>query len=169
MGYSHYWWRPEKLQPRFFKSMINDFRRVLPLIKERGIELAGWDGNGEPELTASTFAFNGKGKDHCETFRLDIQREKTHIDNSFGGTFVDTKGPKPLYISFCKTNRHNYDFAVMVALIIFKRHFDPLDRKLVRVTSDGGEEEWREAIEFCKKHLGYGLIQNKNLGMGDIL
>jgi len=59
MGYTHYWYRVREIQPEIFRNIVNDFKRIIPSLKQLDVKLAGWDGTGEPELTDDLVAFNG--------------------------------------------------------------------------------------------------------------
>lgn len=62
MGYTHYWYREKEIEQSAFNSILVDFKKVLPAIEEAGVQLAGGDGEGEPELTPERIVFNGKHK-----------------------------------------------------------------------------------------------------------
>ncbi len=91
MGYTHYW---EGEAP---------IAKALPIIEKivaqgarQGIPLAGWDGEGEPVITAEEIRFNGVGDDAHETFAI--------VAGETG-------------FAFCKTARKPYD-AIVVAILI---------------------------------------------------
>lgn len=60
MGYSHYYYRPEKLDAKTFKLFVADTRIIVAALTEHGIRLAGPDGTGEPILKPSLISLNGK-------------------------------------------------------------------------------------------------------------
>lgn len=68
MGYTHYWYREQKIAPDVFKAIVSDFEKVRPHLH---VELAGGQGEGEPTFNDVTVDFNGVGDDSHETFRFD--------------------------------------------------------------------------------------------------
>lgn len=59
MGYTHYWYRQKGVKPDTYGQVIDDFRRLLPALKEWGIHLAGGLGEGEPQINETGVYFNG--------------------------------------------------------------------------------------------------------------
>ena len=59
MGYTHYWYRKEVIPTRIFRSIVNDFKRLVPFMAENRIKLAGGLGTGEPEINDKEIWFNG--------------------------------------------------------------------------------------------------------------
>ncbi|MCZ7608453.1 MAG: hypothetical protein M5U25_20905 [Planctomycetota bacterium] len=148
MGYTHYWSRPKRaLDARRFMRFVEDVRKLLAVLPERSssagghyadepLRIAGWDGEGEPDLLVGHVAFNGVGEMSHETFRVD------HV-------LRDVMPFKGRYAECCKTNRKPYDLLVCAALMALKRHFPE-----VRVLSDGTREDWAEARMFYERVLG---------------
>ncbi len=60
MGYTHYWYRVEELDPVLFKKVVEDFKTFLPLFKTLDVQLADGLGEGEPTFTDDVIRFNGK-------------------------------------------------------------------------------------------------------------
>ena len=139
MGWTHYWERDVELPAQSFEQAVNDCRRVLAAIEVR---LAGHYSEGEPVFSRDEIAFNGvKGQD-CETFvirRVDLPR----------------KPGRPVF-SYCKTEKLPYDLCVRCALVILKHHLGDN----IKVTSDGTDEDWKDARNICNGCLGYGLDIN---------
>jgi hypothetical protein len=127
MGYTHYWYKPEKLSPELWKKFTDDFKTILPHFE---ILLD----NDE------IIFFNGVGEYSHETFCLE------RIDSEFERRLNKDES---LSFSFCKTARKPYDIAVCCALIIGAKHLP------IRVESDG-DEEWEDAKMLCQETLGYG-------------
>ena len=60
MGYNHYWRRAPELDRDSFVRAVADIRLILEALKKRGVQMAGPEGHGEPELNDFIIAFNGK-------------------------------------------------------------------------------------------------------------
>lgn len=60
MGYSHYWNRPRIIVPAVFARIVEDVARLQPLLKQRGVPLAGPLGTGRPRVDHQEIAFNGR-------------------------------------------------------------------------------------------------------------
>ena len=76
--------------------------------------------------------FNGAKAESYETFFF-----PRHYDGDF---------------NFCKTAYKPYDIVVCGALIVLKHYMPKL-----KVSSDGGEEDWAPAVALAQKTLGYGV------------
>ena len=131
MGYTHYF--------KFKNSAKIDAERwnkALELgeacAKESGVEIAGWDGTGEPLFTGCEISFNGKGYEMShETFYLEREGRHTH--------------------GFCKTARKPYDIVVCCFLLAFKKVFG----KDFSYSSDGvtrGDLRRKENKEYWATH-----------------
>jgi hypothetical protein len=59
MGYTHYWHREPEISAEVFKQIVADFKKLVPVLQENGVPLAGPFGKGKPKLTASLISFNG--------------------------------------------------------------------------------------------------------------
>lgn len=59
MGYTHYWYRDKTIKPQPYKAIVNDFRKLLPVMERQGVKLASGDGEGYPLITDTTICFNG--------------------------------------------------------------------------------------------------------------
>lgn len=90
MGYTHYWERPERLDPEKFTKAAGDVRLVLKKLKELGLELAGPDGEGMPIIGDSVIAFNGKRQ--CGHQRRDLGITWPSPSNDTGGIGSAVKG-----------------------------------------------------------------------------
>ena len=138
MGYTHYFYRKEKLDASQFKAFTEDVRKILA---NTDVPLSRYDGNdGSPEITDHSIVFNGVGADSHETFL--INRE---FDEPFR-----QPNEKGFLFAFCKTARKPYDEVVVACLIAAKYHFgDDID-----VSSDGNAAEWEEGAALYKKATG---------------
>jgi hypothetical protein len=140
MGYTHYFYRKQKLNAKQFTHVVEDFQKVIPLL---GVSLKGGSGEGPPNINNNAIIFNGDGEELShETFYLprDLNPEKHQHEE------------KGLYFEFCKTDRKPYDIAVTACLVIAKHHL----KSQITVSSDGDLSEWQDAIKIVYKTLGYG-------------
>lgn len=148
MGYTHYWYRPRVLDAAGFRAFVRDVKRLLKALPERTetaggycadepLLVAGWNGDGDIELTPSRVSFNGAGKLGYETFRIERVLQRHRCRDGKDG------------FEFCKTGRRPYDLLVCATLIAFKQRFPQ-----ATVLSDGDAFEWREARELVECVLG---------------
>ena len=129
-----------------FKKIAAELNGVLPKIQqEQGFVLKGGMGEGEPRISENEVWFNGDGTndqnlDH-ETFAIDLFETGNYrkIDE------FDKEG----IFGFCKTAYKPYDFAVMISLMVIKHHLGAD----FSISSDGGIEEWKDAIEYYEKYF----------------
>ena len=135
MGWSHHWSRPVELDPGAFSAAAQDVRAV---IDRSGIDLAGFEGEGEPLIDDERIVFNGRRPGGCEPF------EVARVE-------FDRRG-REVVRSFCKTERQPYDLCVQAALIVFKHHVGDA----LQVTSDGDDASWDGARRRVREALGYG-------------
>lgn len=59
MGYTHYWYRPETLDPATFRAFTSDVRKCCDVAATMGLKIAGGFGDGLPVITDTAIAFNG--------------------------------------------------------------------------------------------------------------
>jgi len=59
MGYTHYWYREKTIDPESYKAIVDDFRKIIPVLGREGVKLAGADGTGDPEIDYDGVYFNG--------------------------------------------------------------------------------------------------------------
>lgn len=113
MGYTHYWKQVgENPDDSQWEAICAEAQRVIDSANH---PIAGWDGDGEPEINDSYISLNGCGEDSHETFRLH------RVDADF---------------EFCKTARKPYD-ATVVAILRAAKRFAP---GWLNLSSDGGDE-----------------------------
>lgn len=136
MGWTHSWKRPIELPTKEFQAAVSDVRQALEAI---GLELAGFEGLGDPVLNDDHIVFNGPQGQHCEPFEISRVEFDRRGRSSVSG--------------FCKTERLPYDLAVQASLIILKHHL----AELITVTSDAGDDDWAEARTALQEAIGYGL------------
>ena len=145
MGYSHYLWRPRKLDPEKFKLVVRDFRRAAEAVAEiDGLEIAGWDGTGSPEVGLEFISFNGVEREGeaFETMRVDRVKRNTEWQDQL---------QQDLLLDFCKTGRKPYDILVVALLLIVKYHY----QDEVVIKSDGGPGDLQPGWMLCQRILGY--------------
>lgn len=128
MGYTHYYYLPEQLDHEKFSHLVQDVKKILDHID---VQLGDGIGENEPIITEEDIVFNGVGEDGHETFALS-RNNPIMGDDTFA-------------FNFCKTALKPYDLAVAATLLRLKHHFGDQ----VKVSSDGGDEEWRPAKELC--------------------
>ena len=144
MGYTHYYYVSEKFDATLFKKVVDDFKKLLKPISDKGIVLANGMGEGKPIINDNEIVFNGLGELSHETFCL----EKTHEIQDWQ---KDMKKGE-LIFQFTKTARKPYDIAVTACLVIAKHHFG----EKIRISSDGNDSEWNDGKQLCQEILGYG-------------
>jgi len=70
MGYTHYWYREKTIDKATFKKIVDDFKKVLPVILDLGIKLADGHGEGKPIINDNEIIFNGDA--HCGHKQFDL-------------------------------------------------------------------------------------------------
>ena len=68
------------------------------------------------------------------------------------------------YFECTKTARKPYDIVVQCCLILAKKHLGDG----IAVSSDGGEDEWTEAIRIIEKNFGYKVKTRWSRDEGEI-
>jgi hypothetical protein len=133
MGYTHYMTQLRDFTPEeWAKIQLAASIAVASAIAE-GIEIAGWDRKGFPEVNSSEISLNGLGDRGCETFRIDrIKPAKREWDDS----------PGDEYFNFCKTRERPYDRVVVTILHWIKK----VAPDAMRIGSDGGPEAIRDTF-----------------------
>ncbi len=74
MGYTHYWYRKNKeVEVKSYEEIGSKFRALLPHFEQLGVNLAGGNGKGEPEISQTLISFNGlEDCGHPSTHELGI-------------------------------------------------------------------------------------------------
>lgn len=153
MGYTHYWRGSLDCSAEEWNEAIQEFKKVY---KESGIPLGGGDGSGKPVLQVALEEFKGvKRQAYAQpSNRMDNDDKPEICFNGAGKdayeSFYVRRGQDEF--GFTKTAYRKYDTLVCSMLIILKKHVPTL-----KVSSDGGEEDWKESIALCNKVLGYGF------------
>ena len=62
MGYTHSFYVECEYGREPFARLVNDFKRMVPVLKHLGVELAGGHGSGKPTISPGTIWFNGVQK-----------------------------------------------------------------------------------------------------------
>ena len=144
MGYTHYF-SHTKISDKKWGKIVKDCKTLNNMLAEYAssdIEVAGWDGEGDPVFDDNEICFNGKGEELShETFTL----RKT------GPEVKDWMDVNEIPFAFCKTARKPYDLLVCGCLLVYK-HYSP---KTIDLGSDGENEDWADAETFVKSSLGY--------------
>lgn len=160
MGYTHYYSVSPKFDSKLFLKVVNDFKKLLKPISDKGIVLANGMGEGEVILEPTQICFNGVGELAHETFLLE-QQLVTVMTRRDGSQYSLDPHEDGKYFQFTKTAYKPYDIAVTACLVIAKHHLG--DK--IQISSDGNDSEWNDGKKLCQKVLGYG--QDFKLEGGD--
>ena len=154
MGYTHYWKFKKgtefesaehkakfALASKLSETVINKLPKVIEIeqwdgsVEKAKFKICGGDGTGKPVFSEDCVCFNGCRKDgeDYEPMHIPCKEESSSM--------------------YCKTARHNYDVAVCITLICFKKVFgDGFE-----YSSDGdirkGEEGWKLAKRMCSNYF----------------
>ncbi len=177
MGYTHYWNRPQQIDPTTFNNIGNDLQKLLPALEAAEVSLANLRGREDAEIGPEFIGFNGValcGHEQNPNVRLPWPADDAHGIGSNHGICgvlpyrtcngdcsyesvwferVSTEHDQDGTVGgFCKTNFRPYDLAVMAFLLIVQHHLS----KSFTVQTDGTECHWAEAFALCQAELGYG-------------
>ena len=148
MGYTHYWCLNKKSEeangsnePTRFGEAVNDMEKIVSASR---VLLAGWDGEGDPEIFVDQVSFNGIGDDGHESFAF--QRFGTG-EKGLGPTSPEDKDKD---FAFCKTAKKPYDVVVTACLAVAAQVIDDG----IEVSTDGEVEDWKEGAAFASRILG---------------
>ena len=147
MGISHYWKIRKTIDKERFAKIAQDFKKVIPYLC---VDLAGVNGEGEPEITDDVISFNGKAPYEYEGFVLGRLAQAPYYTQLYDGKWFNS----------CKVGfdcPRPYDIAVKIALIIAKHHLG----SDITLGSDETEAEWEDAYEIVKNVLGYEELKPK--------
>lgn len=149
MGYTHYWNFRGENAPVNFENGAEKFAKAAHLgvklcdkVRERGIEICGGDGNGNPAFGRGKVVFNGSAEkgESCETFSV---------------------YPNDGVWDFCKTGEKPYDLLVCLMLLAFKHFFgDDFEYRSDGITKEAYENRennayWKQ-IGFVPKGVDKG-------------
>ena len=157
MGYTHYWYRPKRLDEKNFSNAIKDIALLISYTKFVDNYPNTWFGEtpadkiiAVAELNSREINFNGIGEQAHDTFLIALNDNENRI--------YTAEEPDETYWRFgmCKTSFENeptkaYDKYVTACLYIFKYHLG--DEFLV--CSDGDVSDWSKGIQMVQDILGY--------------
>lgn len=141
MGYSHYFYRKVNLDDVAFQGVARDCQKICEIL-DTPIQYE-LDNDSPALFDKDAIHFNGIGDDGHETF---------YLPKVYTRKMPSSLSHLNLPFQFCKTARKPYDINVCCCLIIAKHHLGDD----IRVNSDGSLNDWKEAMEKCQEHLGYG-------------
>ena len=103
MGFTRYYTVTDKLSSERFKEYSKECKYITEKLTEKfGHDIAGSNGEGDPQFCETFIRFNGEGDESCETFSIGVEE--------IGFNFVKTRG-RP------------YDKHVNCCLILAKKYF----------------------------------------------
>jgi hypothetical protein len=182
MGYTHYWtFKDQNLDTEKFQGAIKDIQKMIPILDHLGVKLRDGFGEGSPitndkevhfngdrscghrqrdigltwpALPATGIAVDGNGVSATETWCAGRVLDSRTCDGdcSYETFSIERDGSKANRFDCCKTAYRPYDLAVTVSLVIFQHWF----QSDISVRSDGDIANWKDALDLCKHHLGYG-------------
>jgi len=135
MGYTHYWKRSKDLDKTMFIEAKNDCQKICDVLKNQyDIQIQKeYDDSNPPIFNDDIIRFNGIEDDGHETFLI------TSNGND--------------HFQFCKTAEKPYDLAVQCCLLIFHYYF----KSDFTFSSDGGEEDWANAVKVVNEVFDYNI------------
>ena len=131
-GYTHYWSFERDFTRDEWYGLLEEVRRIIAAAEEDGIGIAGPMGTGNPEMTDSVIALNGKKPDDYESFILTRKFDEDAWN-------------------FTKTKHKPYD-AVVVSILAAARDIAP---DAIEPSSDGGPEAIRKVYGGAPGHIRY--------------
>ena len=153
--------RTYKLEEKNLGELINQTKSELDSVPYYNID--------EKEIS-----FNGIGELSHEQFHIYRQMppEVFERHEEFAKTYrvpsgINDKGGAVMlhpHFECKKTARKPYDIVVQCCLILAKKHLD----KGIAVSSDGGEDEWTDAIRIIEKNFGYKVKTRWSRNEGEI-
>jgi len=143
LGYTHYYYIKEGTIPsEIWERICQDFRSLILFVPSNSINKQNGLLALDVSITPDVIQFNGVGEGRHETFVLSRLNYREEWQN----------GDSDMLFNFCKTARKPYDLFVCSCLIIAKNHL----KNDIKVTSDGEQSDWAEAIILCQNSVGYG-------------
>jgi len=149
MGYTQYWRRPATISDDAMRAIVDDFGLLILPLDDAGVKLCGGDGKGAALVTPDGVSFSGSSNRTNEPFNFPRIMQPEPWKKPVEG----------LYSAFCKTGLAPYDLAVMAFLLVAKHHVPE-----IQIATDGGDEQWSKARQFCQDILGYGREYRINSG-----
>ncbi len=136
MGYTHYFTQVRDFTPEEWNKIRLAAAQAITRAKEEGIEIAGWNREGFPEVNDSMISLNGLGERGCETFKVErVKPPKPEWDDA----------PGDEYFNFCKTRERPYDRVVVTIL----HAIGTIAPDAMKIGSDGGIEAIRDAFSLA--------------------
>ena len=198
MGYTHYYYVSSYYKQEAWDALLSDIKKLLELpIPLTALESSAFFGKnlgdlinseeaglnqGYYKINKTEISFNGIGELAHEQFKL-YQRmppevferheefaKRFSVPSGVGATTADrvretgVRGMHHPYFECTKTARKPYDIVVQCCLILAKKHLG----KEIAVSSDGGEDEWTEAIRIIEKNFGYKVKTRWSRNEGEI-
>ena len=198
MGYTHYYYVSSYYKQEAWDALLKDIKKLLELpIPLTALESSAFFGKnlgdlinseeaglnqGYYKINKTEISFNGIGELAHEQFKL-YQRmppevferheefaKRFSVPSGVGATTADrvretgVRGMHHPYFECTKTARKPYDIVVQCCLILAKKHLG----KGIAVSSDGGEDEWTEAIRIIEKNFGYKVKTRWSRNEGEI-
>ena len=198
MGYTHYYYVSSYYKQEAWDALLSDIKKLLELpIPLTALESSAFFGKnlgdlinseeaglnqGYYKINKTEISFNGIGELAHEQFKL-YQRmppevferheefaKRFSVPTGAGATTADrvretgVRGMHHPYFECTKTARKPYDIVVQCCLILAKKHLG----KEIAVSSDGGEDEWTEAIRIIEKNFGYKVKTRWSRNEGEI-
>jgi hypothetical protein len=174
MGYTHYWRRPAIIPEPAIRSIVADFESLILPLDDAGIRLGDGQGSDIPVITLDGVYFNGLSScGHLQGSEISIRRhwaganklksnstayfcdgDCSHETFAFPRTLTPPAWQEPrngLCQDSCKTAFRTFDVAV-TAFLLMATHHHPL----IEVSTDGEDEKWEDARNFCQSALGFG-------------
>ena len=145
MGYTHYW-----RQKRDFteQEWIGVARIAKAIFQDQSHIVAGWDGNGDPEVDMEHISFNGVGRydshESCTFTRLMEEKPEWIRQEVY-----DREGS----FNFCKTARKPYDIVVVHLLGYISRVYPDI----IVPSSDGGDKVFENLGKTMERLIGYAI------------
>ncbi len=142
MGYTHYWYQCAPIRGADWLKIKSD---TVKLIEAAPCKLAFEEGDPDPpRVSDAMIRFNGTpDPDGHETFLLEPFPRNPFYPHGKTEAFT-----------CCKTAYKPYDIVVCGVLAV-ARAASPTT---IRVSSDGGEDAWRKALDWASRVLGYPVL-----------
>ena len=125
-GYTHYFEWNSRPDTAALEACLADMAAIVAAADDI---LADADGKGDPWVSSTGVAFNGRGDSAHEPF-----------------VFPGDPG-----FNFCKTACKPYDDVVTACLIVARDHFSP---NVLRISSDGGWADWQAGARLYTRTTG---------------
>ena len=147
MGYTHYLKQRGDLGSGW-SEFCDDVRAVIAEVERGDIVIAGWDGEGAPEIGLDRVAFNGSASQVIDSMTGETgDAETAEILRAVDATESWRRNDAGEALIWCKTGRMPYDAAVVaVYALAAERWPDTLT-----IRSDGLEGDWAAGVELARR------------------